>query len=156
MEQRYAKIAPEPFKILLSVEKYLHECGIEESILHLVKLRASQINRCAHCIEMHWKDLVSIGESEQRVYSLDAWRECPWFNDRERAALAWTESVTLLTDGFVADSVYDEVRQHFSEDEMGNLALVVAMINSWNRLNVAARTVPGSYGPPPKVKAGKS
>ncbi|HKV48989.1 MAG TPA: carboxymuconolactone decarboxylase family protein [Candidatus Acidoferrales bacterium] len=150
MRQRFAKIAPEPYKIMLSLEKYLHECGLEQSLLHLIKLRASQINGCAHCIDMHWKDLRAIGESEQRLYSLDAWRECPWYSDRERAALTWTEAVTLVTDGFVPDSVYEDVRPHFSEEELRNLTLAIATINSWNRLNVAARTVPGSYRVPEK------
>ncbi len=150
MRQRFVKIAPEPYKIMLSLEEYLHKCGLEESLLQLVKLRASQINGCAHCIDMHWKDLRAIGESEQRLYSLDAWRECPWFSDRERAALAWTEAVTLITDGFVPDSVYEEVQPHFREEELRNLTLAIATINSWNRLNVAARTLPGSYCVPEK------
>lgn len=147
MQQRFAKVRPEPYRILLSVEEYLHECGIEETILHLVKCghrRSTAARLYRHAIE----GPVCDWESEQRLHSLDAWRECPWFSDRERAALTWTEVVTLLTDGFVPDSVYEEVRRHFSENEMRNLTLAVAMINLWNRLNLAARTVPGSYNPP--------
>jgi len=95
---------------MLGLERYLHGCGVEEGLLHLVKLRASQINGCAYCIDMHWKDLVALGEEERRLHSLDAWRECPWYTDRERAALAWTEAVTLLAEEHVPDAVYEAVR----------------------------------------------
>jgi AhpD family alkylhydroperoxidase len=118
--------------------------------LDLVQLRASQINRCAYCIDMHWKDLRSAGETEQRLYGLDAWRESPYYSDRERAALAWTEAVTLATDGFVPDPVYDQVRSHFSEKELVDLTIAVVTINAWNRMNVAFRTEAGNYQPPSK------
>ena len=144
----YAKAAPDTYKVMLGLEKYLHECGLEEGLLHLIKLRASQLNGCAYCLDMHWKDLRAIGEQEQRLYSLDAWRECPWYTDRERAALAWTEAVTLITQGHVADAVYEEVRAHFSEKELADLTLAVATINAWNRLSIAGRTVPGTYRAP--------
>jgi len=111
-----AKVAPGGYKALLGLETYLHQSGLELPLLHLIKLRASQINGCAYCIDMHWKDLRAIGENEQRLYSLDAWREAPFYTDRERAALAWTEAVTRITDGHVADQVYEEVRPHFSEE----------------------------------------
>ncbi len=150
MEPRfsYSKAAPGGYKAMIGLEQYLHECGLEESLLHLVKLRASQINGCAFCLDMHWKDLRTIGENEQRLYSLDAWRECPYYTDRERAALAWTEALTLITNGHVPDSVYEEVHPYFSEKELSDLTFAVATINAWNRLSIAARTVPGTYQPP--------
>src|SRR5919109_2555294 len=132
----YSEASPEAYKAMLGLEKYLHECGLETSLLHLIKLRTSQINGCAYCLDMHWKDLRAIGENEQRLYSLDAWRECPFYTDRERAALAWTEAVTLITDGHVPDEVYEEVRRHFSEKELADLTLAVVTINAWNRLSI--------------------
>jgi AhpD family alkylhydroperoxidase len=154
MEQRfnYFKAAPDAYKAMSGLEEYLHGCGLEEGLLHLVKLRASQINGCAFCLDMHWKDLRAIGEEEQRLYSLDAWRECPWYSDRERAALAWTEALTLVTQGHVPDAVYEEARKQFSEKELTDLSLAVTTINAWNRLSIAARTTPGTY----KVGAYKS
>jgi AhpD family alkylhydroperoxidase len=130
-----------------ALEQYLHGCGLEEQLIHLVKLRASQINRCAYCIDMHWKDLRALGENEQRLYSLDAWRECPFYSDRERAALEWAEAVTLVADGQVPDSVYELVQPHFSDKELADLTLLVATINAWNRLSIASRTTPGTYQP---------
>ncbi len=149
MDERfdYDKAAPGVYKAMLGLEKYLHTCGIEESLLHLVKLRASQINGCAYCLDMHWKDLRAIGEKEQRLYSLDAWRECPYYTERERAALAWTEAVTLITNGHVPDALYEEVRSSFSEKELADLTCAVATINAWNRLAISSRTVPGTYQP---------
>lgn len=141
----YAKAAPGAFKAMLGLGQYLHECGLEDSLLMLIDLRASQINGCASCLDMHWKDLRAIGENEQRLYSLDAWRESPFYTDRERAALNWTEAVTSLTNGHVPDAVYEEVRSHFSEKELSDLTLAVATINAWNRLNIASRNVPGEY-----------
>jgi AhpD family alkylhydroperoxidase len=149
METRFdgMKVAPGAYQAMYGLEQYLHGCGLEEKLLHLVKLRASQINGCAYCLDMHWKDLRAIGEQEQRLYSLDAWRECPYYTERERAALAWTEAVTLLTDGHVPDSVYEEVRPHFSDKELADLTLAVATINAWNRLAIASRAEPGKYQP---------
>lgn len=149
MEARFnsAKVAPGAYKALLGLEAYLHQCGLEESLLHLIKLRSSQINGCAYCLDMHWKDLRAIGENEQRLYSLDAWRECPYYTDRERAALAWTEAVTLVANTHVPDSVYEETRKHFNEKELADLTFAVATINAWNRLAIASRTVPGQYQP---------
>ena len=132
---------------MLDLEAYLHQSGLEVPLLHLIKLRASQINGCAYCIDMHWKDLRAIGENEQRLYGLDAWRESPYYSDRERAALAWTEAVTRVTDGHVPEQVYEEVRPHFSEKELADLTLAVATINAWNRLAIASRTEPGTYQP---------
>ena len=111
----------------------------------MVKLRASQLNGCAYCIDMHWKDLRALGEHEQRLYSLDAWRECPCYTDRERAALAWAEAVTFVAQGHVPDEVYEECRQHFDDRELSNLTLLIATINAWNRLSMAARVAPGTY-----------
>ena len=141
----YAKAAPGVYDAMDPLDQYLAGCGLEESLLHLIRLRASQINGCAYCLDMHWKDLRALGEGEQRLYSLDAWRECPYYTDRERAALAWADAVTLVTDGHVPDEVYEAVRPHFSDRELSDLTLAVATINAWNRLSIAARLVPGRY-----------
>lgn len=149
MQARFniASAAPGAREAMLGVEKYLHECGLAAPLIHLIKLRASQINRCAYCLDMHWKDLRALGETEQRLYSLDAWRECPWYSDRERAALAWTEALTLVAEGQVPDEVYAFVRPHFNDKELSDLSLAIATINVWNRLSIAARTPPGTYQP---------
>jgi AhpD family alkylhydroperoxidase len=143
----YAKVAPGAYRAMLGLEQYLHGCGLEESLLNLVRLRASQINGCAYCIDMHWKDLRAAGESEQRLYGLDAWAESPYYSDRERAALTWTEAVTNIRDGHVRDEVYEHVRGQFSEKELADLTLAVAAINAWNRLAISARSEPGKYQP---------
>ena len=143
----YAKVSPGIYKAMLGLENHTNESGLERILLDLVKLRASQINGCAFCLDMHWKDLRAAGESEQRLYSLDAWRETPFYTDRERAALAWTEAVTLITKDHVSDEVYEEARQHFSEKELADLTLAIVAINGWNRLSIAFRTVPGGYQP---------
>ena len=147
MEARfsYDKAAPGVYKAMNGVEQYLENCGLEDSLLHLMRLHVSQINGCAYCLDMHWKDLRAIGEQEQRLYSLDAWRECPYYTERERAALAWTESVTLITNGHVPDTVYEEAHAHFNEKELSDLTFAVTAINTWNRLPIASRTVPGTY-----------
>jgi AhpD family alkylhydroperoxidase len=149
MEARfnYVKAAPGVFKAMLGLGQYLHECGLEGSLPNLMDLRASQINGCAYCLDMHWKDLRASGENEQRLYSLDAWRESPFYTDRERAALAWTEALTLITNGHVTDEIYDDVRQHFNDKELSDLTLAVVTINGWNCLNTSARAVPGDYQP---------
>ena len=156
MEPRidYVKVAGGVLNAMRELEKYLHECGIEESLLHLIKLRVSQINGCAYCIDMHWKDLRAIGEQEQRLYGLDAWEESPYYTDRERAALAWAEAVTNVQDGHVPDAVYEDTRKQFEEKELADLTLAVAAINSWNRLLIAARAVPGTYQPARLRKSG--
>jgi len=145
--QRYshAKVAPGAYQALFGLERYVHNCGLEESLIHLIKLRASQINGCAYCLDMHWKDLKSIGEQDHRLYELDAWEETRFYTDRERAALAWTEAVTKVAESHVPDTVYEKVRKHFSEKELADLTLAIATINAWNRLNIAARTEPGTY-----------
>lgn len=149
MESRfnYVKAAPGAFKAMLGLGQYLEGCGLEQSLLLLVDLRASQINGCAYCIDMHWRDLRVLGESEQRLYMLDAWRESPFYTEREKAALEWTEALTLLANGHVPDAVYEKVRPQFSEKELADLTLAVVSINGWNRLNISARTVPGGYKP---------
>ena len=149
MEPRftYVTAAPGAFRAMLGLARYLHECGLEQSLLTLVDLRASQINGCAYCIDMHWKDLRASGESEQRLYSLDAWRESPFYSERERAALEWTDALTLITNGHVPDEVYEKVRPHFNDKELSDLTLAIVSINGWNRLNISARTVPGDYRP---------
>jgi AhpD family alkylhydroperoxidase len=143
----YGKIAPGVYDAMEGLEKYLGQCGLEQSLLYLVQLRASQVNGCAYCLDMHWKDLRAIGENEQRLYSLDAWRECPYYTDRERGALAWAEAVTLIAQGHAPDAVYEEARTHFSEKELSDLTLAIAAINAWNRLSIAGRIVPGGYQP---------
>ena len=143
----YGKVAPGVYDAMDALDQYLGKCGLEESLVQLIRLRASQINGCAYCIDMHWKDLVALGEKEQRLYSLDAWKECPYYTDRERASLAWTDSVTRIADDHAPDSLYQEVRQHFSEKELSDITLAVATINAWNRLSIAARLVPGLYQP---------
>ena len=144
----YAKAAPGAVKAMRALESYVLECGIERPLLELVKTRASQINGCAYCIDMHTKDARARGETEQRLYALDAWEETPFFSDRERAALAWTEAVTRVADGHVPDEVYQLARQHFGETELVNLTLAIVAINGWNRLKIAFRAVPGTYQPP--------
>jgi AhpD family alkylhydroperoxidase len=149
MEPRidYMKVGQGAINALLGVEKYVNGSGLEPTLLDLIRLRASQINGCAYCIDMHWKDLRAAGETEQRLYGLDAWEESPYYSDRERAALAWTEAVTNIQQGHVPDSVFEHVRQFFSEKELADLTVAITAINSWNRLNIAVRTVPGSYQP---------
>jgi AhpD family alkylhydroperoxidase len=143
----YLKVAPGGYRAMLGLEEYLHQCGLEGSLLDLVKLRASQVNGCAYCIDMHWKDMRARGENEQRLYGLDAWEESPYYSERERAALAWTEAVTNLRVGHVCDEVYESVSKQFSEKELADLTLAVAAINAWNRLAISARTEPGKYQP---------
>lgn len=149
MEERihYTKASPGAFHLLVELEQYLLGCGLEESLIVLIKLRASQINGCAYCLDMHWKDLRAMGEDEQRLYSLDAWRESPYYTDRERAALAWTEAVTRISETHAPDDVYEETRKHFSEKELSDLTVAAALINAWNRLAIAGRTTPGAYQP---------
>src|SRR3954467_4312811 len=114
----YLKVARGGYEAMLGLEKYLHHSGLEESLLNLVKLRVSQINGCAYCIDMHWKDLRAAGEGEQRLYGLDAWREAPYYTERERAGLAWAEAVTLVTDGHVPEKVFEEAHRHFNDDDL--------------------------------------
>ncbi len=149
MPQRinYREIAPDGYKAMAGLEQYARRSGLESSLLELVKTHASQINGCAFCLDMHTKDARVAGETEQRLYTLSAWHETPFFTDRERAALAWTEAVTRVADTHVPDEVYELARKHFSEKELVDLTLAIVAINGWNRLAIAFRTVPGSYQP---------
>jgi AhpD family alkylhydroperoxidase len=149
MEPRidYLKASPETTKAMYGLERAVRNSGLEHSLLELVKMRASQINGCAFCLDMHSKDARAAGETEQRLYTLKAWRETPFFSDRERAALEWTESLTLVARSHVPDDLFDRVRQHFTETELVDLTFAVVAINGWNRLAIAVRAVPGSYQP---------
>jgi AhpD family alkylhydroperoxidase len=142
---QYPKAAPGAYQAMLGLEKYIHKCGLEASLLELIKMRASQINGCAFCLDMHSKDARAAGESEQRLYVLDAWRETSFYSDRERAALLWTEALTLIADNHVPDDVYNEARRHFTEQELVDLTLAVVAINGWNRLAIAFRSEVGAY-----------
>ena len=142
---RYDIASPNLYDAMDGLETYLATCAIEQPLVHLVKLRGSQLNGCAYCIDMHWKDLRALGEPESRLYALDAWQESPQYTPRERAALAWTEAVTMIAADHVPDRVYEEARAHFDERALGDLTLVIATINAWNRLSIASRLVPGRY-----------
>jgi AhpD family alkylhydroperoxidase len=135
------------YQAMLGLERFVRNCGIEHPLLELVKTRASQINKCAYCIDMHTKDARAAGETEQRLYALSAWRETPFFTERERAALEWTEVLTLISENDVPDELFERVRQQFSEQELVNLSLAIVTINGWNRLAIPFRSVPGSYQP---------
>jgi AhpD family alkylhydroperoxidase len=141
------KAAPEVYRAMLALESVVKSSGLESNLLDLIRLRASQINGCAYCIDMHSKDLRAEGESEERLYLLDAWREAPFYSDRERAALAWTEAVTLISEGHVPDEVYEQARQQFSDGELAKLTLVVVAINGWNRFAITFRAPAGQYRP---------
>jgi AhpD family alkylhydroperoxidase len=149
------KVSPESYQAMLALEMFVRKSSkLAPSLIELVKMRASQINGCAYCIDMHSKDARAAGESEQRLYALNAWRETPFFTAREQAALAWTEAVTLVADGHVPDAVYEQVRQQFSEQELVNLTMAIVTINGWNRLSIAFRTVPGGYQPAAVIAQG--
>ena len=141
----YKKVAPEAYKAMLGIEAYVRGSGLEHSLLELVKTRVSQINGCAHCLDMHTKDARAAGETEQRLYLLPAWREAPFYSDRERAALVWAEAVTQISANDVSDELYAEVRRHFDEKALVDLTLAVVGINGWNRLAVPFRAETGSY-----------
>lgn len=149
MEPRidYQKVAPGALEAMMALERYVASSELEESLVHLLKMRVSQMNGCAYCIDMHAKDARAGGETEQRLYALDAWRETPFYSDRERAALAWAEAVTEVDESRVPDDVYESAREHFDEEAMVALNMAVVAINGWNRLAVPFRTVPGSYEP---------
>lgn len=151
MRMNYQAAAPEVMTAMMGLETYLarqsrREDGIDKPLMELVKIRVSQINHCAFCIDMHTRDARAIGETEQRIYALNAWRETPFFTERERAALAWAEANTLLPNG-IEQALFDELRQQFSEAQLVNLTLVIATINAWNRFGVSFAPVPGSYQP---------
>jgi AhpD family alkylhydroperoxidase len=149
------KVVPEAYRAMLALEMFVRKSSkLEPSLIELVKMRASQINGCAYCIDMHSKDARAAGESEQRLYALNAWRETPFFTAREQAALAWTEAVTLVAEGHVPDAVYEQARQQFSDQELVNLTMAIVTINGWNRLSIAFRTVPGGYQPAAVIAQG--
>jgi len=143
MKQRINPYATsgEGIQALLGVEKYVFASGIEHSLLHLIKIRVSQINGCAYCLHMHTKDARDGGENEVRIYLLDAWRESALYTVRERAALAWAEALTKITEGHAPDAVFEEARAQFSEKELADISIAIAMINAWNRLAIGARSV---------------
>src|SRR6202047_5276679 len=132
-------------KSLYALERYIATCGLDHKLIHLLKMRASQVNGCAYCIDMHSKDARALGETEQRLYELNAWRETPFYSERERAALEWTESLTLVSQTHVPDETYENVRKLFSEKEIVDLTIVIGTINTWNRLAISMRAVPGEY-----------
>jgi AhpD family alkylhydroperoxidase len=138
-------VTPGVIQSMLGLERQVRQGGLDHALLDLIRMRASQINGCAYCLEMHSTDARATGETEQRLYGLDAWRETPYYSARERAALEWTEALTLVSRTGVPDEVYERVREQFSEDELVHLSLAIVAINGWNRLNIAARTVPGNY-----------
>lgn len=143
------KASPGAYHAMVALETFVRKSSkLEPSLIELVKMRASQINGCAFCIDMHSKDARAAGESEQRLYALNAWRETPFFTDRERAALAWTEAVTLVANDHIPDAVYEEAHRQFTDEELVNLTIAVVAINGWNRLAIGFRSVPGEYQPP--------
>ncbi len=149
MAQRidYQKNHPELIKGMLEIEKQIHKASLNKALYELVKLRASQINGCAYCIDMHSKDARASGETEQRLYALNAWRETPFYTDKERAALEWTEALTLISMNDVSDELYDMVRQFFDEEGMMALTMAIVAINGWNRLAISMKVLPGTYTP---------
>ncbi|AHG89033.1 alkylhydroperoxidase like protein, AhpD family [Gemmatirosa kalamazoonensis] len=149
----HARVAPEAVRAMSGLESYVRRSGLEPELVELVKLRASYMNGCSYCVDMHTKDARLAGETEQRLYAVPVWRETPFFTPRERAALAWTESVTALAVTGVPDEAYDEVRAHFSEEEIVALTMAIVAINGWNRLAVSFRAEPGTYQPRERVAA---
>ncbi len=149
MEARldYTKASPEAYKAMLQMEGVVRRSGIDPKLLELMKIRSSQLNGCAYCIDMHTKDARFKGETEQRIYSLDAWRETPFYTDKERAALAWTEAITNIQTGHAPEAVYQELSRNFSEQERVNITLAITTINAWNRIAIGFRVVPGTYQP---------
>jgi AhpD family alkylhydroperoxidase len=143
----FENVAPAATRAMLALEQYVRASGLDPELLELVKLRASYLNGCAYCVDMHTKDARARGESEQRLYAVPVWRETPFFTQRERAALAWTEALTELGRAGVPDSLFEEVRGHFTEAELVNLTMAVIAINGWNRLAVSFRAEPGTYQP---------
>ena len=141
----FTRVSMQSLKPLFALGAQVEASGLEHSLLELVKMRSSQLNGCAYCLDMHSKDARAKGETEQRLYGLNAWRETPYYSARERAALEWTEALTLVAESHAPDDVFERVREQFSEDELVHLSLAIVAINGWNRLNVAARTVPGDY-----------
>jgi AhpD family alkylhydroperoxidase len=143
----YRNADPKAVQAMYGLERYVHNSGLEPALLELLKMRASLINGCAYCIDMHSKDARARGETEQRLYALSAWRETPFYTDRERAALAWTDALTLVAETHAPDDVYEEARRHFSEPELVALTMAIVAINGWNRIAIGFRAEPGTYQP---------
>jgi AhpD family alkylhydroperoxidase len=143
-----ARVAPEAYRAMKAMQDYVDATGLEHPLLELVKLRASYMNGCAYCVDMHTKDARAAGETEQRLYAVPVWRETPFFTERERTALAWTEAVTAIGDGGVSDALYEQGLAHFSERELVELTMAVITINGWNRLAITFHADVGSYQPP--------
>jgi AhpD family alkylhydroperoxidase len=143
----FSHVSAAAVQALRSVDRFARTSTLEPALLELVRMRASQINGCAYCLDMHSKDARAAGESEQRLYGLDAWRETPYYTERERAALAWTEALTLIRDGHAPDHVFAEVKPHFTEEELVALTMAIVAINGWNRVSIGFRAVPGNYRP---------
>lgn len=141
----YRTVAPQALKGMMALEKYVAGSGLEHRLYELVKLRASQINRCAYCLDMHSKDARKAGETEQRIYALSAWKETSFYTERERAALAWTEAMTLISENDMSDALYQEVTKHFNDQDLVALTMAIVAINGWNRLAIGFRVEPGSY-----------
>lgn len=141
------KVEPGAFEAMLGMESYVRNSGLDKTLLELIKIRASQINGCGFCIDMHTKDARKYGETEQRIYLLDAWRESPFYTPEERAVLALTEAVTLVADTHVPDDVYEEVKRYFNENQVAQILMAIITINAWNRIAITTRKVPGTYQP---------
>lgn len=140
-------VAPKAYHAMYGLEAYVQQSGLEHGLIHLVKLRVSYMNGCAYCVDMHTKDARAAGETEQRVYSVPVWHETPYYSPRERAAFAWAESVTALSDQGITDAMYEAVRKEFSEAELVHLTMAIVAINGWNRLSIALGSEVGSYQP---------
>ena len=147
------KISGGAYRAMAGLEGFVRDTGLDPALLHLIKMRVSQINGCAYCLDMHSKDARAAGETEQRLYELNAWRETPFYSEREGAALAWTEALTLIRKTHAPDDVYEEVRKRFSEEELVSLTIAIVAINGWNRLSIGFRAVPGAYQPARPGKA---
>lgn len=143
----YAEVAPKALRGMLELEKFVHSSDMEKSLFELVKMRVSQINRCAYCLDMHSKDARKGGETEQRLYTLPAWRETPFFSERERAALEWAEELTLISQSEVSDELYEKMLEHFTDEELVTLTMAIVAINGWNRLGISFRAEAGTYQP---------
>ena len=143
----FQKIPQDAIKGMYQLEHFIHHSGLEEPLVHLIKMRASQINGCAYCLDMHSKDARALGETEQRLYLLDAWRETDFYSPRERAALAWTESLTRISETHAPDAAYEELLAHFSEKEIADLTVAIVAINGWNRVAIGLRAPAGTYQP---------
>ena len=143
----YLKTAPKAIKGMLELEKYVHQSTLDPILYELVKIRASQINGCAYCLDMHTKDARQAGETEQRIYALSSWHETSFYCERERAALKWTEALTKISENDVSDALYNEMLAHFNEEDLVTVTMAIVAINGWNRLAISFRSVPGSYKP---------